>query len=188
MQPYIFKEKGDERNVGIGIGLVEVLIWCFQAGIYMLKIKVCCCTIPLVLFFFFKCEKQLSYPFSFEVSSFLCVFLNCIKMLFHMNTVPMQSGTCQSHFKRVFSPSFLSLVATSAIMFLLLCHMLIFFSLLNSSNVSSSVLPCILSIVLLFFYSYALSPILFAVAQWNVSLWHSFNLIETHMDIFILYI
>jgi hypothetical protein len=26
------------------------------------------------------------------------------------------------------------------------------------------------------------------VAQWNVSLWHSFNLIELHMDIFILYI
>jgi hypothetical protein len=49
--PYIFKEKGDERNVGVGIGLVEVLVCCFQAGIYMFKIKVCCCTIPLVLFF-----------------------------------------------------------------------------------------------------------------------------------------
>lgn len=79
------------------------------------------------------------------------VFLNCIKMLFHMNTVLMQSGTCQSHFKRVFSPSFLSLVAASAIMILLLCLMLIFFSLLNSSNVSSSVLQCILSILLFFF-------------------------------------
>lgn len=115
------------------------------------------------------------------------VFLNCIKMLFHMNTVLMQSGTCQSHFKRVFPhlfslwlpllPSWFCFFASCSSFFLYwihpMCH----------PQFCSVFFP-----FYCFFYSYALSPILFAVAQWNVSLWHSFNLIELHMGIFILYI